>query len=148
MAIRRQLLEQLNANLATRDTPRGLIVTVHDVDFNGQYLRGNAGSKLAGLAQILVANPSLRIEIEGNADSEGAQVFSQRRADAVRDVLVGSGVPVDRVSTRGLGNSRPLVSNSSPNGREENRRVEIVISGDTIGNVPFRDRTYRLQTGG
>jgi len=143
-ALRMRLLTQLDGWLATRDTPRGLVATVGDVDFSGPVLRGMAVNRVARIAAIVAAYPELRVQVDGHADSTVAEAVSRRRAEDVRSVLVGNGLPADAVAARGFGNTRLLASNASATGRRENRRVEIVISGDPIGVLPTWDRTYTL----
>ena len=99
---------------------------------------------MARVAAILKAQPGLRVEVDGHTDSANTEALASRRAEAVRDVLIGYGLPAGAVTARGLGNTRPLVSNAAATGRVENRRVEIVISGDPIGTLPFWDRAYTL----
>jgi outer membrane protein OmpA-like peptidoglycan-associated protein len=147
-ALRMRLLEQLNGPLATRDTPRGLVATVPNSAFNGGALNPDERTRVARIAAILVANPGLRVEVEGNSDTEQAAPLSWKRAEAVRLALVSAGVSPNAVTSRGLGNTRPLASNATPAGRDANDRVEIVISGDPIGSLPFWDHTYPLKTGG
>ncbi|MGD0832141.1 MAG: OmpA family protein [Terracidiphilus sp.] len=139
-AMRAQLSEQLNKVLATRDSARGLIVSMSDVLFDtGQYsLKPGAREKLAKVAGILIAYPGLNIEVGGYTDNVGGdemnQKLSENRADAVRDYLVQEGVTTDSMSAKGFGNSMPVASNENSSGRQENRRVELVVSGDAIGN--------------
>jgi flagellar motor protein MotB len=144
-ALRISLLEQLNGTFATRDTPRGLVVTIPDTDFRGDQLAGETSATVARISAIVAAHPGLRIEIEGHADSEAAAASASKRAEEVRAALVSRGLPAGTViSARGWGASRPLVSNASPGGREQNRRVEIVISGEPIGDLASWDHTYSL----
>lgn len=142
--LRRRLLEQLNGVLATRDTPRGLVATVLDSSFSGSELRGPVSSGIGRVAAILEPYPELRVAVEGYSDSVTTESQASKRAEAVRQGLVGHGLPASRSVSRGLGDSRLLVSNSSATGREQNRRVEIVISGEPIGSLPFWDRAYSL----
>jgi outer membrane protein OmpA-like peptidoglycan-associated protein len=142
--LRMRLLEQLNGALVTRDTPRGLVVTIPDADFSGLELRGAATGQIARVAAIVAAHPGLRVEVEGNTDSTATEALASRRAEVVRGVVLGGGLPASAVTARGLGASRPLTSNASAAGRVENRRVEIVIAGDPIGSMPFWDRSYTL----
>jgi len=142
--LRMRLLEQLNGVLAARDTPRGLVATVSDSSFSGPELRGQASSQLARLVTILTPYSNLRVAVEGHSDSASMQAQSANRAESVRQMLVAQGLPRDRATVLSLGDSTPLVSNSSAAGREQNRRVEIVISGDLIGTLPYWDRTYSL----
>jgi outer membrane protein OmpA-like peptidoglycan-associated protein len=141
---RMRLLEQLNAPLPTRDTPRGLVATIPGSDFDGTALRGQAAEQIGRVASVIAAHPGLRVEVEGHTESPDKDGLSRRRAEAVRDALVRRGLPATIVTARGLGNSRPLYANTTAGGREENQRVEIVISGDPIGSLPFWDRTYSL----
>jgi outer membrane protein OmpA-like peptidoglycan-associated protein len=137
--LRAQLLVQFNAILQTRDTARGLIVNMSDVLFDtGKYsLRPAAREKLARVAGILSGHPSLRMQVEGYTDSVGTddynQVLSEHRATSVRDYLTQAGIPMDSVTARGFGKTRPAASNNTSAGRQQNRRVELVISGEVIG---------------
>jgi outer membrane protein OmpA-like peptidoglycan-associated protein len=138
-AMRAQLSAQLNKVLETRDSARGLIVSMSDVLFDtGQYtLKPGAREKLAKVAGILIAYPTLNIEVGGYTDNVGGddmnQKLSENRAGAVRDYLVEQGVGTNSVSAKGFGNSLPVASNDNASGRQENRRVELVVSGDVIG---------------
>ena len=137
--LRAQLSEQLNKVLQTRDSARGLIVSMSDVLFDtGKYqLMSGAREKLAKVAGILIAYPSLNIAVGGYTDNVGGdqmnQKLSENRAGAVRDYLVAQGVGANSVSAQGFGNSLPVASNDNSAGRQENRRVELVVSGDAIG---------------
>jgi outer membrane protein OmpA-like peptidoglycan-associated protein len=139
-AMRARLSEQLNLILATRDSARGLIVSMSDVLFDtGKYtLKPGAREKLAKVAGILIAYPGLNIEVDGYTDNVGGdemnQKLSENRAGAVRDYLVGQGVTTNSVSAKGFGNTLPVASNDNSAGRQENRRVELVVSGDAIGS--------------
>lgn len=137
--LRTQLLKQFNAILQTRDTARGLIVNMSDVLFDtGKYsLRPLAREKLAKVAGIVSGHPGLTLEVEGHTDSVGGddynQQLSEQRGSAVRDYLVQQGMPADSVTTKGLGKTQPVASNDTAMGRQQNRRVELVISGEVIG---------------
>ena len=137
--LRAQLLTQFSAILQTHDTARGLIVNMSDVLFDtGKYsLRPLAREKLAKVAGIASGHPSLRLAVEGHTDSVGGDEYNQRlseqRGAAVRDYLTGQGMPVDAVTSKGLGKAQPVASNDTADGRQQNRRVEMVISGDVIG---------------
>ncbi len=144
MQLRAQLLEQLNGVMATRDTPRGLVVTLPDGDFAGAQLRPASAREVLRLARVLAAQPVLRIDVQGHTDSASTGELSFARAGAVREALIAAGLPGNLISSEGLGNSRPIGPNSTPAGRIENRRVELVITGETIGTVPIWDRTYRV----
>jgi len=137
--LRAQLLAQFNAILQTRDTARGLIVNMSDVLFDTAKftLRPLAREKLAKVAGIVSGHPGLRLEVEGHTDSVGGDEYNQRlseqRGDAVRDYLTREGMAAGSVTAKGLGKSDPVASNDTASGRQQNRRVEIVISGEVIG---------------
>jgi outer membrane protein OmpA-like peptidoglycan-associated protein len=139
-ALKEQLRQQLNMVLETRSTARGLIVQMNDVLFDtAKYtLRPAAREKLAKIAGILLAHPSLRLEVEGHTDIVGGDEYNQRlseqRAATVRDYLVQNGISMNNVTAIGFGKTRPIASNDTPAGRQQNRRVELVVSGDEIGN--------------
>jgi outer membrane protein OmpA-like peptidoglycan-associated protein len=139
-AMRAQLSEQLNKILETRDSARGLIVSMSDVLFDtGQFsLKSGAREKLAKVAGILIAYPGLNIEVGGYTDNVGSdemnQKLSENRAGAVRDYLVKEGVGTNSVTAKGYGNTLPVASNDNASGRQMNRRVELVVSGDAIGS--------------
>jgi outer membrane protein OmpA-like peptidoglycan-associated protein len=145
-ALRSQLLQQLNLILETRDTARGLIVNLSDVLFDfGQYsLRPGAREKLAKVSGIVLAHPGLKLEAEGHTDSVGSDEYNERlsenRAASVRDYLVQQGVSMNNVVARGFGESTPVASNDSPAGRQQNRRVELVVSGDVIDTAALHIR--------
>jgi len=137
--LRVQLLRQFNVILETRDTARGLIVNMSDVLFDSaKYsLRPAAREKLARVAGIISGHPGLRLEVEGHTDSVGGddynQLLSEHRASSVRDYLTQAGIPINSVSAKGLGKTRPVASNDTTAGRQQNRRVELVVSGEIIG---------------
>jgi outer membrane protein OmpA-like peptidoglycan-associated protein len=139
-AMRVRLSEQLNKILQTRDSARGLIVSMSDVLFDtGKYsLKPGAREKLAKVAGILVSYPGLNIEVGGYTDNVGGdamnQTLSEHRADSVRDYLVQQGVATNSVSAKGFGNTLPVASNDNSAGRQQNRRVELLVSGEAIGN--------------
>src|SRR5207248_4234456 len=139
--LRARLLRQLNQVLETKDTDRGLLVSMPDVLFDsGQYtLKPAARERLARIAGIVLAYPELKLEIEGHTDSLGSDSFNQslseKRAATVRDYLLDSSVPMSNVVARGFGKTRPIAANNTANGRKLNRRVEMIVSGDVIGNV-------------
>ena len=138
--MRTRLSEQLNKILQTRDSARGLIVSMSDVLFDtGKYsLKPGAREKLAKVAGILLAYPGLNIEVGGYTDNVGGdqmnQTLSENRAGSVRDYLVQQGVATNSVSARGFGNTLPVASNDNSAGRQQNRRVELLVSGEAIGN--------------
>jgi outer membrane protein OmpA-like peptidoglycan-associated protein len=137
--MREQLKNQLNAVLQTRETARGLIVNMSDVlfDFNKYTLKGEAREKLAKVSGILAAYPSLKLQVEGYTDSVGSDAYNQKlseqRADAVRDYLVQQGVQTANISAAGYGKSNPIADNATAAGRAQNRRVQLVVSGNAIG---------------
>lgn len=137
--LRAQLLQQFNRILPTTDTPRGLKVNLADVLFDfGKYdLRENAREALAKFSGIVLAHPGLRMSIEGYTDSIGSDAFnltlSQNRANAVKAYLINEGLDPNIMTTTGYGKADPVASNDTASGRQQNRRVEIVISGDIIG---------------
>jgi outer membrane protein OmpA-like peptidoglycan-associated protein len=140
-AMRARLLAQLNQVLETHDTARGLIVSMPDVlfDFNKYTLKPNARERLAKISGIVLAYPDLKLQIEGYTDAIGSdeynQTLSDKRAEAVRDYLVTSGVSMNNVAARGMGKADPIADNSTPVGRKLNRRVEMIVSGDVIGSL-------------
>jgi outer membrane protein OmpA-like peptidoglycan-associated protein len=152
--LRARLLQQFNAILATRDTARGLVVNLSDVLFDtAKYtLRPEAREKLAKISGIILAYPDLRLAIEGNTDSVGSdtmnQELSERRAGAVLDYLAMQKIPSASMTSQGFGKMRPVASNDTAAGRQQNRRVEMIVSGDVIGttigpvsqNIPLTTR--------
>ena len=137
--LRTQLMAQFNAILQTRDTARGLIVNMSDVLFDtGKYsLRPLAREKLAKVAGIVSGHPGLKLDVEGYTDSVGGDDYNQQlsedRGGAVRDYLIEQGMPGTSVTSKGFGKTQPVASNDTVEGRQLNRRVELVISGDVIG---------------
>jgi outer membrane protein OmpA-like peptidoglycan-associated protein len=140
-ALRAKLSAQLNLILQTRDSARGLIVSMSDVLFDtGKYsLKPGAREKLAKVAGILLAYPGLNIAVGGYTDNVGGdemnQKLSDNRAGSVRDYLVQEGVAGTSVSAEGFGNSSPVATNENSAGRQQNRRVELVVSGEAIGTT-------------
>src|ERR1700722_13536867 len=138
-AMRARLLAQLNQVLQTRDTARGLIVSMPDVlfDFNKYTLKPEARERLARISGIVLAYPDLKLQIEGYTDSIGTDEYnlelSQKRADGVRAYLISSSVPPDHVNAQGFGKADPVADNSTAAGRKLNRRVDMIVSGDVIG---------------
>jgi outer membrane protein OmpA-like peptidoglycan-associated protein len=137
--MRARLLAQLNQVLQTRDTARGLIVSMPDVlfDFNKYTLKPAARERLARISGIVLAYPDLKLQIEGHTDAIGSdeynQTLSEKRAGAVRDYIVTSGVSMNNVAAQGLGKADPVADNGTAAGRALNRRVEMIVSGDVIG---------------
>jgi len=137
--LRAKLLQQFNLILETRDTARGLVVNMSDVLFDsGQFtLRPLAREKLAKISGIVLAYPTLMLAVEGNTDSVGTEEFNQtlseKRAESVRGYLTKQGVPESSTTAAGFGKSRPIASNDTSDGRQQNRRVELIVSGEVIG---------------
>ncbi|HJT86438.1 MAG TPA: OmpA family protein, partial [Bryobacteraceae bacterium] len=137
--LRERLRQQLNAILETQETARGLIVNISDVlfAFNKYTLKPDAREKMAKVSGILLAYPGLKIQLEGHTDSIGSDEYnlklSERRADSVRDYLISQGVPAQTVTAVGLGKMDPVASNDTAAGRQRNRRVDMVVSGEPIG---------------
>jgi outer membrane protein OmpA-like peptidoglycan-associated protein len=137
--MRERLKQQLNQVLQTRETARGLIVNMSDVlfDFNKYTLKSEAKEKLAKVSGILLAYPNLKLQVEGYTDSIGSDEYNQKlseeRADSVRNYLVSQSVPDGNISAQGYGKDHPIADNSTNSGRAQNRRVEMVVSGDAIG---------------
>jgi len=135
-----KLSEQLNSILQTRDTARGLIVSMSDVLFDtGQYsLKPGAREKLAKVAGLPLSYPGLNIEVGGYTDNVGGdamnQKLSENRAGSVRDYLLQQGVSSSSVSSKGFGSTLPVASNDSSAGRQQNRRIELLVSGEAIGH--------------
>jgi outer membrane protein OmpA-like peptidoglycan-associated protein len=138
-ALRTQLLAQFNSILQTEDTARGLIVNMNDVLFDTakSTLRPLAREKLAKVAGIVSGHPGLKLDVEGHTDSVGTdeynQTLSEQRGTSVRDYLTGQGMAAASVTSKGFGESQPIASNDTVPGRQQNRRVELVISGEVIG---------------
>ncbi|MGH9736953.1 MAG: OmpA family protein [Candidatus Acidiferrales bacterium] len=138
VALRAQLLQQLNTILQTRDSARGLIVNMSDVLFDtaSYTLKPGAREKLAKISGIVLAHPGLNLKIEGYTDSVGSdeynQQLSENRANAVREFLIEQGVAGSGVTAQGFGKTQPVASNDTAEGRQRNRRVELVVSGEAI----------------
>jgi outer membrane protein OmpA-like peptidoglycan-associated protein len=131
-------LNQLNSILQTQDTARGLIVNMSDVLFDtGSYtLKPGAREKLAKISGVLLSHPGLSMQIEGHTDSVGTDEFNQqlseRRSGMVRDFLVDQGVAASTITARGFGKTQPVATNDTPEGRQRNRRVDLVVNGADI----------------
>jgi len=136
---RDRLMQQLNSVLQTRNTARGLIVNMNDVlfDLNKATLKPGARLSLAKVAGILMAYPDLKVQVEGFTDSTGTEEYNQQlseeRARTVRTFLTAQGVPQDNITSQGYGESEPIATNDTAAGRQLNRRVELVVSGNAIG---------------
>ncbi len=144
--LRTRLQQQLDMILETRESARGLIVNMSDVlfDVDRATLKPGAREKLAKVAGILLAYPGLKMEVEGHTDSTGSdthnQALSERRAESVRSFLVSQGISTSSIASRGFGESRPVVSNDTAAGRQQNRRVELVVSGEAITSTVTRSQ--------
>jgi outer membrane protein OmpA-like peptidoglycan-associated protein len=145
-ALRDQLRNQLNQVLETRETARGLIVNLSDVLFDtaSATLKPGTREKLARVAGILLSHPELKVQIEGHTDSVGLEEYNQRlsenRAGSVRTYLVSQGISSSAVSTAGFGEAQPVASNDTPAGRQQNRRVELIVNGESISTTPLSAR--------
>jgi flagellar motor protein MotB len=150
-ATRAAFLQQLRGTLAGSaeilDAPRGVIVIVRDSDFRGAMLNKSIASFIARIPSVVTATPGLAIEVDGFTDVSGVEreAVAEQRAQQVRDALTRGGLlGRNAIVARGMGSGHPLGSNATASGREQNRRVEIVISGDAIGNLPLWDKIYDL----
>jgi len=149
--LRKQLIDQFNLILETRDTARGLIVNMSDVLFDtGKYtLKPGAREKLAKISGIVLSHPGLMLQVEGHTDSVGSessnQVLSEKRAESVRDFLVQQGLKSTAITAKGYGEAMPVADNSTAAGRQQNRRVEMVVSGDIIGQPLTKPTTQQQQ---
>ncbi len=127
-------LEAQLAEMQARKTDRGMVLTLGDVlfDTGRAELKAGAMRTIDQLAIFLKENPERTVQIEGYTDSTGSdalnQTLSERRADSVRFALLDRGIDIRRIATRGFGKSNPVASNDTAAGRQQNRRVEIVIS--------------------
>ncbi len=138
--LRAELLGQFNLILETRDTARGLIVNMSDVIFDtAKYtLLPGARERLAKVAGILLGHPGLKLEVEGHTDSVGGELYNQhlseQRAGSVRDYLILQGLSGTNLSAaKGFGKTQPVATNDTAAGRQRNRRVELIVSGEVIG---------------
>jgi outer membrane protein OmpA-like peptidoglycan-associated protein len=137
--MRERLRAQLSQVLQTQETARGLIVNMSDVLFDtAKYtLKPEAREKLAKVSGILLAYPNLKVQVEGYTDNIGSDQYnltlSQQRGDAVRAYLVSQGVSPDNITATGYGMSNPIADNATSAGRAQNRRVQLVVSGNAIG---------------
>jgi outer membrane protein OmpA-like peptidoglycan-associated protein len=137
--LRDQLRQQLNQILETRESARGLIVNLSDVlfDTGSANLKPGAREKLAKVAGILLSHRGLKLQVEGHTDSVGSEDYNQRlsenRASSVRTYLVEQGIAANSIGTAGFGETSPVASNDTAAGRQQNRRVELIVSGESIG---------------
>ncbi|MGD0367656.1 MAG: OmpA family protein [Acidobacteriaceae bacterium] len=137
--MREKLRLQLNTVLQTQETARGLIVNMSDVlfAFNKYQLKPDAQVKLARVSGILATYPNLTLQVEGYTDNIGSDEYnlklSDERATAVQAFLISQGVQPGNISSQGYGKADPVADNATNSGRAENRRVELVVSGQSIG---------------
>jgi flagellar motor protein MotB len=143
--MRSSMLRDLNAILTTTDTPRGLVVTIPESNFRNADLDEETAMRVARIATVLAGQRGLLIQVEGHTDPADAGDIPYRRAVSVRTALLRGGLASGSVTAQSAGSSRPVVSNASADGRKQNRRVEITISGESIGTVASWDRTYSLK---
>lgn len=147
---RSNLLAQLNSLMPAHDTPRGLVVTIPNalLETSPRNPAPAASPRLAQIASLITTYPGLAVRVDGFTDDRGSdaedRTISQGRAQLVRDILVTNGVPPNALMAVGYGKARPIASNSTPAGREQNRRVEIVIMGQAIGEQALWDQNYPL----
>jgi outer membrane protein OmpA-like peptidoglycan-associated protein len=138
-ALRAKLLQQFSQVLDTKDTDRGLVVNMSDVLFDtGKFtLRQEAREKLARIAGIILNYPGLKLEAEGHTDNVGSaefnQTLSEKRAGSVREYMIVQGIPESSITSTGKGFSIPVAPNDTAAGRQKNRRVELIVSGEVIG---------------
>lgn len=144
--LRINLLQQIDGFYPARDTPQGLVVTISGGDFHGTTPEMSVTTEVKRIAALVAAYPGLNVEVDGFSDSASpdAEQVAAARAALIRAALVRGGLSYDAVTSRGLGNSRPLASNATAQGREMNRRVEVVISGAPIGNLASWDKSYSV----
>ncbi len=137
--LRATLLAQFNKILETRDSPRGLVVNLGDVLFaTAKFdLRPEARERLAKLSGIVLAHPGLNLTVEGHTDNVGSDAFNQtlseQRAQSVRQYLIDQGLDAGTITAQGFGKTMPVADNNTAEGRQKNRRVEIIVSGEVIG---------------
>jgi len=137
--LRNALIQQLNLILETRDSARGLIVNMADVLFDtGRWtLKPVAREKLAKVSGIVLAHPGLTLQVEGHTDSVGTDEFnmtlSEKRASEVSTFLISQGINPSAISAHGMGETSPVATNDTAAGRQQNRRVELIVAGDVIG---------------
>lgn len=127
-------LQQQLAELQAQQTDRGMVLTLGDVLFDSgrAVLKASAMVTMDRLAAFMKDHPERTLVVEGHTDSVGSDAFnlglSQQRADAVKTALAMRAIEGHRIKTEGFGKARPVASNSTADGRQRNRRVEVVIS--------------------
>ncbi len=131
---RKRMREALSAVVETRETARGLIINLPDIlfDFNKSSLKPEAKEKLSKVCGILMVAPDYTLAIEGHTDSVGSEDYNQKlseqRAASVMGYLGSCGLAQPRLSSAGFGETRPIATNDTNDGRQQNRRVEIVVA--------------------
>jgi flagellar motor protein MotB len=138
---RRRLLASLPRKFEVLDSGRGIVVTIPDQLTTSASLP----SQVASVAAAIKHYKDLHIEVGGHSDFANAESATEHAAENVRQALIAAGISPDLIVTKNYGATRPRASNATPAGRAQNRRVEIVIAGDSIGILPTWDRTYHLQ---
>jgi outer membrane protein OmpA-like peptidoglycan-associated protein len=133
--LRLDVLEHLNACVPSRDTTRGLAATIAGWKFAGPKPSQKALKDLAQIADVLKAHPDLHIFVEGHGAIPDLTGLAHQRADAVREALIRRGVSSNAIAPSGVVKSMRTASD-----REENQQVEIVVSGDALGNIPFWEK--------
>jgi outer membrane protein OmpA-like peptidoglycan-associated protein len=139
-----QELEVALAALQASKTDRGLVITLGDVLFATGHadLRSGSRQTLDKLTTFLQAYPKRNVRIEGFTDNVGGddynQGLSERRADSVRDALTRMGIANDRIATKGFGENSPVADNDTATGRQQNRRVEVVILNEDVASIATR----------
>ena len=134
-----QALEQLRGLIVEitniRETQRGLVISLSDIlfDVDRASLKPGAEANISRISAVLNQYPDYGISVEGHTDATGSesynQTLSERRAAAVRQALVAGGVDSTRITSVGYGKSQPIASNDTPAGRQQNRRVEVIVLG-------------------
>jgi outer membrane protein OmpA-like peptidoglycan-associated protein len=145
-ALLQQLRASVNGAVEVIDAPRGVVLMVTDADFIGDNLKSSIASILARVPAVVTRIPGLAVEVDGYADLVGGarESIAAERAGEVRAELIHDGLSGGTVTARGMGASHPIGSNASAAGREQNRRIEIVIAGSALGTLPLWNKSYTL----
>lgn len=124
-----------------KETSRGLVISLSDIlfDVGKASLKPGAEASVRKISAVLQQYPNHQISVEGYTDSQGSDTFNQKlsedRANSVKQILIGGGVDPVLISSKGFGKAKPVASNDTPEGRQANRRVEIVVEGaGTLGD--------------
>jgi outer membrane protein OmpA-like peptidoglycan-associated protein len=125
-----------------QQTSRGLVISLSDIlfDVNKATLRAGAEQNVRRIAAVLQQYPEHQISVEGHTDATGSDAYNQRlsdeRAASVRAALVAGGVDAGKITSRGFGESQPVATNDTPEGRQRNRRVDVIVLGaGTVADV-------------